>query len=125
VLERPDLLQARFQTNELRVRNRGDLDAQVEAILRAQSRDFWIQRLEAAHLAYARINAIREVWEHAVVGDLNLRSRVNLPDGASGWVLKSPAETAFRGEDEASVPALDADRPAILAEVAKDRKPGL
>jgi formyl-CoA transferase len=115
VLDRPDLLQARFATNELRVRHRGDLDSALEEILRAQSRDFWIGRLEAAQLAYARINAISDVWEHAVVSDLNLRIEVKLPDGSRGWVLRSPAETAFGNEDEASIPALDADRSDILA----------
>jgi crotonobetainyl-CoA:carnitine CoA-transferase CaiB-like acyl-CoA transferase len=114
-LDRPELLQTRFETNELRVRNRRDVDAAVEEILRVQSRDFWIERLEKAHLAYARINAISEVWEHAAVSDLRLRSKVRLPDGSSGWVLKSPGETVFLNEDEASVPALDADRPAIVA----------
>jgi len=79
------------------------------------SSGFWIERLEAAHLAYARINSIKEVWEHAVVSDLDLRSRVNLPDGSSGWVLRSPGETVFGNDEEASVPALDADRAAILA----------
>jgi crotonobetainyl-CoA:carnitine CoA-transferase CaiB-like acyl-CoA transferase len=87
----------------------------LEEILRAQSRDFWIGRLEAAQLAYARINAISDVWEHAVVSDLNLRIEVKLPDGSRGWVLRSPAETAFGNEDEASIPALDADRSGILA----------
>lgn len=115
VLDRPDLLQPRFETNELRVSNRHDVDAAVEEILRAQSSGFWIERLEAAHLAYARINSIQEVWEHAVVTDLNLRSSVNLPDGASGRVLKSPGETVFGNDVGASVPALDADRPGILA----------
>jgi crotonobetainyl-CoA:carnitine CoA-transferase CaiB-like acyl-CoA transferase len=114
VLERPDLLQTRFQTNELRVRNRRDVDAAVEKILRAQSKGFWIERLEAAHLAYARINSIKEVWEHTVVSDLHLQSQVNLPDGSTGWVLRSPAETTFGNEDEASIPALDADRADIL-----------
>ena len=117
VLERPELLQPRFQTNELRVSNRPDVDAAVEKLLRAQSTGFWIERLEAAHLAYARINSIREVWEHAVASDLNLRGRVDLPDGSSGWVPRSPGETVFRSDDEASVPALDADRSAILANV--------
>jgi formyl-CoA transferase len=115
VLDRPDLLQPRFQTNELRVHTRSDLDAAVEEIFQTQSSGFWIERLEAAQLAYARINSIREVWQHSVVGDLNLRSSVNLPDGSSGWVLRSPAESAFGGDDQASVPALDADRAAILA----------
>jgi crotonobetainyl-CoA:carnitine CoA-transferase CaiB-like acyl-CoA transferase len=116
VLGRPDLLQTRFETNELRVHNRGDVDAAVEEILRARSRDFWIERLEAAHLAYARINTIGEVWDHAVVSDLQLRTKVKLPDGSSGWVLRSPGETVFRSNDqtEASVPALDADRAEVL-----------
>jgi formyl-CoA transferase len=115
VLARQDLLQPRYQTNELRVSNRRDVDAAVEEILRKQSSGFWIERLEAAHLAYARINSIKDVWEHEVVSDLNLRSRVGLPDGSSGRVLRSPAESAFRTDDEASVPALDGDRAAILA----------
>jgi len=117
VLDRQDLLQPRFETNELRVTNRRDVDAAVEEIFRKQSGAFWIERLEAAHLAFARINSIRDVWEHAVVRDLNLRSSVDLSDGSSGWVLRSPAETAFRIDDVASVPALDADRAAILADM--------
>ena len=117
VLDRPRLLEPRFATNELRVRNRGDVDAAVEGVLQTQSSGFWIERLEAAHLAYARINSVREVWEHTVVNDLHLQSSVNMPDGSSAWVLRSPGEIAFRSDDEASVPALDADRAAILADL--------
>ena len=127
VLDRSDLLQPRFQTNELRVSNRREVDAAVEEALRKQSSGFWIERLEAAHLAYARINSIKDVWEHDVVGDLNLRSRVGLPDGSSAWVLLSPAETAFGSNDETvevSVPALDADRAAILADLTGTRSKG-
>ncbi len=125
VFDRPDLLQPRFQTNELRVRNRRDVDAAVEELLRTRSTAFWIKRMEAANLAYARINGIREVWEHAVVSDLNLRSKVNMPDGSSGWVIRSPGEAVFRTDDEVSVPALDADRPAIVARVMAKKSAGL
>jgi len=115
VLNRPDLDIERYSTNERRHAHRDELETAVESELRRRSRSEWLELLDRAGLAFASVNEIDQVWEHPVVRDLGLKRQVALPNGQLAWVPTSPAERAFeRTDGEPPVPALDADRDALL-----------
>ena len=52
----------RFATNAARVCNRADLDAAIEARARTQTKQHWLERLEAADVPCGPINKLEEVF---------------------------------------------------------------
>jgi itaconate CoA-transferase len=65
VLRAPDLADdQRFRTNSSRVEHRVALHEAIEAVFRDLSAPEIIERLEAARIAYARLNSVAEFVEH-------------------------------------------------------------
>jgi formyl-CoA transferase len=68
VLQSPQLAtDPRFASNELRARNRDALEPEIEAILSSFGVEEAETRLEAASIAYSRLNDVREVMTHPQV----------------------------------------------------------
>src|SRR5438874_8078376 len=65
VLERPELAgDERFRTNPLRVRNRPALHEAIDAVFRVCSAAEILQRLDAAKIAWSRMNSVAELLDH-------------------------------------------------------------
>jgi len=84
-LERPDLAEdPRFASNDLRLRNKGDLLPILEEMFRSRSTDEWLARLEAEGVPSGPINTVDKVLadpqidarnmlvhlQHPLIGDL-------------------------------------------------------
>jgi itaconate CoA-transferase len=65
VLQRPDLAHdERLATNSARVAHRPQLHAEIDAVFAALTSDVVIARLDLAQIANARMNTMREFWDH-------------------------------------------------------------
>jgi crotonobetainyl-CoA:carnitine CoA-transferase CaiB-like acyl-CoA transferase len=121
VLERPDLAtDERFATNELRLANRGTLEPQIEAALSRFDVDEAEQRLEAASMAYSRMNDVSEVLRHPQVLERDRLLDVALPGGARAQVLRAPFNIEGAEEPASAVPEVGQHTDAILGELGYD-----
>lgn len=117
VLAKPDLAgDARFASNELRLRNRRALEPLIEQALARYSVEEAEARLEAASLAYSRMNDVSEVLRHAQVLDRDRLVRVTVP-GGSVDLLRSPFNIEGVEEPPAHVPAVGEHTEEILREL--------
>ena len=65
VLDRPELAtDPRFSSNTLRVENRAEVTAAIEAVTRKLPRAEVAQRMELGGIAYGSLNDCRSVWDH-------------------------------------------------------------
>ncbi len=114
VLARPDLAHdARFATNEARCDHRTDLDAEISSVLVDLSSDAFVARLDAAQVAYGRVNEVADLGRHPQLR----RQQVGSPTGAirmpsPPWRWSPPHDTA----SDAAVPALDEHGEALRRE---------
>jgi itaconate CoA-transferase len=94
VLERPDLIaDARFATNPARIANRAATDGLIAQSFATQDVDALCERLDAAQIAFARVNEVRDVLRHPHLR----RVTVGSPNGP----INLPAAPArLIGEDE-------------------------
>ena len=68
VIDRPDWVHdARYETNANRVRNHDELKGELEEILRAQPRSFWLDKLNEAGIPCGSINTLDQVLTHPQV----------------------------------------------------------
>lgn len=121
VLEQPGLADAAsFRTNELRMVNRDALHRVIDQVLSALPVETVIDRLEAAGIAYARMNSVAELIEHP---QLSTRDRWHGVDSESGPVrmLKPPVLMEGITSVMGAVPALGEHTEAILEELGFDR----
>jgi itaconate CoA-transferase len=121
VLGRPDLAgDERFQTNEQRVRHRPALHAAIDEAFVRLSLEQIIDRLEAAGIAYGRMNTVSEFLEHP---QLTERSRWTEIDSEAGPLraLRPPVEMEGVEPVMGAVPALGEHTAAVLSELGIDR----
>jgi itaconate CoA-transferase len=120
VLERPDLAtDERFSSNSRRAGARDALRAIIIEAFSQLSAEEVIDRLEAAQIANARMNAMHDVWEHA---QLKARRRwvdVDTPAGRLEALLPPGQPNGYPPRMDA-VPALGEHTEAILAELGYD-----
>ena len=117
VLERPELAtDPRFNNNHSRLINREELEPIVEAALADVDLETAEARLEAASVAFSRMNDVTEVLEHSQVLARNRLIDVSVGGGAAR-VLRSPFN--IEGVDEAAgaVPAVGEHTDAVLREL--------
>ncbi|MGH9257554.1 MAG: CaiB/BaiF CoA transferase family protein [Vicinamibacterales bacterium] len=117
VLGRPDVEDdERFRTNELRVQNRQALHALIEGVFGTWSSKEVAVKLEAAQVACARMNSVREVIEHP---QLTARSRWTDIGSEAGPVRALPPPVQMEGVEPVmgDVPALGQHTSAILDEL--------
>jgi formyl-CoA transferase len=117
VLQRPDLAaDARFATNPLRVANRIDLDAAIADAARTLTTDDLIARLDAARIAWARMNSMADFVAHP---QLAARDRWRDVDSPGGPIraLVPPVTMGDAPSRMDAVPALGAHTESILQEL--------
>lgn len=117
VLERPELTNdKRFSSNSMRVASRQDLREIITEVFSYLSLIELTARLERAQIAYARMNDMRDVWEHP-----QLRARMRWVDIAtpSGSVpaLLPPGMPVGDMPRMEPIPALGQHTEAILSEI--------
>ena len=117
VLQRPQLAgDERFASNPRRVANRAALRAIVVEAFSPLSAEQVLQRLEAAQIANARVNDMRDVGSHPQLAARNRWREVATPNGA-GAALLPPGRTEAYGARMDAVPALGEHTGAILHEL--------
>ncbi|MET4577671.1 CaiB/BaiF CoA transferase family protein [Ottowia thiooxydans] len=119
VLERPDLLERpEFATNMLRVKNREQLDAEIKVALAKISPDDLCVKLQAAQVAFAEVNGVKELSSHPHLR----RASVSTVHGNAD-IVAPPA--IFRGEPRklGHVPSVGQHSAAIRAEFGGPQKP--
>lgn len=120
VLRKPELADdPRFQTNELRLRNRIQLETLMEEILVANTRAEVLDRLEAADVPYGSLNELSDLLAHP---QLAHRGRwLDVPD-PSGLlrVLAHPLNISGLPQRRGSVPSIGQHTAEILRELGME-----
>jgi itaconate CoA-transferase len=117
VLQRPELADdERFRTNPLRVRNRPALHDAIESAFAPLSTSEVIERLDAARIAWARVNSMAEFLAHPQLTGRDRWRDIGSPAGA----LRATIPPVRMDEVEpvmGDVPALGQHTDAILGEL--------
>jgi itaconate CoA-transferase len=111
---------ARFRTNARRVKNRNALSIVIESVLGPLSTGEIIGRLEAARIAYARLNSVAEYLEHPQLVERDSRRDIGSP---AGTLRATVPPVRMEGVEPTlgDVPALGAHTDAILGELGINR----
>lgn len=114
-LGRDDLAaDARFASNDSRVRHRAALDAEVSAVMRTRPTAEWIARLEGAGVPCGPIHDMREVAADAQVTHRGLLQRVPHAAGVQAPVMRSPLRLAGAEAPLEAPPRLGAHTREVL-----------
>jgi len=119
-LGHPELAQnPDYKTNPLRNQHQAQLKAELDAILSANTRDRWIEVLEAAGIPCGPVNNVAQALAHPQVEARNMLIEVD--DATTGALKLAGNPMKFSAfEDRATreaAPDLDADRAKILREL--------
>ena len=106
----------RFSSSPARMQNREAMHAEIEKVFGKLTAAQVEERLEAAEIANARLNTMREFWEHP---QLAARARWATVESSAGELraLKPPFNLSDFEPRMDAVPALGAHSRAILAEL--------
>jgi itaconate CoA-transferase len=114
VLERPEVARdERFATNSRRVANREELQAIIEEAFGHLGVEQVTERLEAARIAYARMNSVQEFVDHPQLAARDRWREVGSPAGPIRALLP-PVTVAGREPRMDPVPAVGEHTGAIL-----------
>jgi itaconate CoA-transferase len=120
VLEQPVLAtDERFASNSRRTANRQVLREIIVAAFARFTSEQVVERLDGAQIANARMNDMREVWEHAQLKARERWTHVATPAGEVAALLPPGQPSAFEPRMDA-VPALGEHTDAILRELGYD-----
>jgi itaconate CoA-transferase len=120
VLRKPELAaDPRFAANARRHENRAALEAIILDVFRPLTAAQVVERLDAAQIANARVNAMEEVWSHAQLAARNRWVQVDSPVGALPALRPPGASDAFAYRMD-RIPALGEHSEAILRELGYD-----
>jgi itaconate CoA-transferase len=117
VLERPEsAIDPSFNSNSNRVANRDALHALIESIFLTLSSEQAIARLDAAHIANARLRSVQEFWNHP---QLQCRNRWRDVDSPVGVLRALLPPVTMDGVEPAMrrIPAVGEHTAAILHEL--------
>jgi itaconate CoA-transferase len=117
VLRRPELVaDSRFATNELRLKNREELEALIEAALAGDTRESAEARLVEADVPFGTINDLQDVLRHP---QLAARQRWFTVDSPVGELraLHHPFNITGLDRPASRVPALGEHTAEVLAEL--------
>ena len=120
VLQRPEMADdPRYRTVELRVRHRPELHAVIDAVFEGLSPEEIVRRLEAAGIAYARMNSVAEFIQHP---QQTARGRWTEIDSEAGPLRALRPAVDIEGVEPVmgAVPALGQHTHAILDEIGFD-----
>jgi itaconate CoA-transferase len=110
---------SRFQSNQLRVQHRADMNAEIEQVFSELSPAEVIARLEAAQIANARINTVEQFIDHPQLRGRDAWRQVDSPVG-SVRALVPPVRIEDVEPVMGPIPALGQHRESILAELGVD-----
>ncbi|NUA30641.1 CaiB/BaiF CoA transferase family protein [Cupriavidus basilensis] len=117
VLERPELTtDKRFVSNSLRTQSRAALTDIITAVFSALSIEAVIERLERAQIANARMNDMRDVWNHPQLKARERWTSVPSPVGIIPALLPPGTPQSFAPRMDA-IPALGQHSERILLEL--------
>lgn len=117
VLQQPELADdERFASNTRRVANREILRALIVEQFAGLSAPAVIDRLEEARIANARVNEMKDVWEHQQLKARQRWREVGSPAGTLPALLPPATNSSYEARMDA-VPALGEQTDAILAEL--------
>jgi len=117
VLERPELTtDERFVSNSLRTQSRAALTDIITAVFSALSIEAVIERLERAQIANARMNDMRDVWNHPQLKARERWTSVPSPVGVIPALLPPGTPQSFAPRMDA-IPALGQHSERILLEL--------
>ncbi len=105
----------RFHTNEGRVRLRGELEAQMEDIMRARSQADWIAAMEKAGVPCGPVNAIDQVFEDPQVQARGMQFEMPHAVAAGGMIPQIASPVRMSG-----TPPTYRHGPPILGEHTSD-----
>ena len=117
VLGKPELADdARFITNPLRVKHRHDLHLEIDAAFGRLATKELLEQLDAAQIASARINTVKEFLEHPQLTGRDVWREIDSPGGPIGALLPP---VRMEGVEAAmgAIPALGEHSEAILREL--------
>lgn len=117
VLEAPDMKDdTRFRNNSTRVANRSLLNAAIDGVFSRMDLTDVLARLDAAGIAYARLNRVEDLWNHAQLRARHRWKPVSTPGGLIEALLPP---VNFTGTDPVmgDVPSLGAHTDPILREL--------
>jgi CoA:oxalate CoA-transferase len=119
-LERKDLAESPlYRSNDLRLNNQPELQAELERSLKGKTTAAWIPILEAAGIPCGPINNVKQAIEHPQVAARNMM--ITVEDKAAGPLRLSGNPLKISGfadpPTREPAPALDGDRAAILREL--------
>jgi len=117
VLGQPELARdPRFATGPARARHRDAVHERIERVFSTLSAAQVVERLEAADIANARLNSMREFWSHPQLAARKRWRRVGSPVGELD-ALAPPFNIDGMEPRMDPIPALGAHTRAILAEL--------
>ncbi len=120
VLRKPDLsADERFSSNQLRVRNREAMDAEIDRIFGALPTSEVVSRLDAAQIANARLNSVEQFIDHPQLAGRQAWRQVDSPNGPIPALLP-PVRMAGVEPVMDPIPGLGQHSAAILAELGFD-----
>lgn len=120
VVQQPELLEdERFNSNYDRVTNRVELSAIINKAFSTLSTVEIIQRLDKASIANARMNTMKEFWEHPQFEARDRWTQVDTPNGPIK-ALKPPVIMRDFEYKITSIPDVGEDNRSILNEIGYD-----
>jgi itaconate CoA-transferase len=111
----------RFHSNPLRVKNRNALHIAIESVLGTLTEGELTGRLEAAGVAFARMNSVKEFLAHPQLEERNAWREIGSPAGAVR-ALVPPVRMDQVEPNMGDVPALGQHTEAVLLELGIDRE---
>lgn len=116
VLGRADLLgEARFSTTAKRSNNRKELKAIIEEVFEGDSAETWLERLQTAGIANAKVNDMENLWNHPQLKARNRWSEVETSAGSIPALKPAGAADGMQARMD-PVPGVDQHGEAILKE---------
>lgn len=116
VLGREDLVEEeRFDTTAKRSDNRKELKAIIEEVFRQESAETWLERLQAAGIANAKVNDMEGLWNHPQLKARNRWSEVETSVGSIPALKPAGAADGLEARMD-PIPDVDEHGEAILKE---------
>ena len=117
VLFRPELMQdARFSNNSARATHRDTLGAIIDQVFSSLTAAEVVSRLESAQIANARVNEMKDVWDHTQLRARGRWTSVQTPVGEIPALLPPGKSSAFDPSIRA-IPELGQHTDTLLAEL--------
>jgi len=117
VLGQPELItDARFANNAARAKHRDTLGVIIDQVFGSLTAAELVFRLESAQIANARVNEMKDVWDHAQLQARGRWTSVQSPVGEIPALLPPGKSSAFDPSIRA-IPELGQHTDALLAEL--------